>query len=127
MPNLGAPELIIIAVVLIALFGWKKLPDMARSLGRSGRVFKSEVDELKKDGKPAPGDASQSTVQGQAYDPDAERRASERREADARLADAERRAAEARAEADRLRAAGPASSSSNAGSRESEVRRDTTL
>ena len=32
MPNLGAPELIIIAVVLIALFGWKKLPDMARSL-----------------------------------------------------------------------------------------------
>ena len=54
MPNLGAPELIIIAVVLIALFGWKKLPDMARSLGRSARVFKSEVDELKKDGKPVP-------------------------------------------------------------------------
>ncbi|NUS41598.1 MAG: Sec-independent protein translocase subunit TatA, partial [Terrabacter sp.] len=100
MPNLGAPELIIIAVVLIALFGWKKLPDMARSLGRSARVFKSEVDELKKDGKPAPSDASQSTVQGQAYDADAERRASERREAEARLADAERRAAEARAEAD---------------------------
>ena len=52
MPNLGAPELIIIAIVIIALFGWKKLPDMARSLGRSARVFKSEVDELKKDGKP---------------------------------------------------------------------------
>ena len=40
------------AIVIIALFGWKKLPDMARSLGRSARVFKSEVDELKKDGKP---------------------------------------------------------------------------
>ena len=53
MPNLGAPELIIIAIVIIALFGWKKLPDMARSLGRSARVFKSEVDEMKKDGKPA--------------------------------------------------------------------------
>ncbi|GAB3871550.1 Sec-independent protein translocase subunit TatA [Terrabacter terrigena] len=124
MPNLGAPELIIIAVVLIALFGWKKLPDMARSLGRSARVFKSEVDELKKDGKPASSDASQSTVQGQAYDADAERRAADRREADARLADAERRAAEARAEADRLRAAGP---SGSAGGTESDVRRDTTL
>ena len=91
MPNLGAPELIIIAVVLIALFGWKKLPDMARSLGRSARVFKSEVDELKKDGKPVPSDASQTTVPGDVVD-----------------ADAERRAAEARAEADRLRSATPA-------------------
>lgn len=100
MPNLGAPELIIIAVVLIALFGWKKLPDMARSLGRSARVFKSEVDELKKDGKPAPSEASRSTVPGDVVDAEAERRAAE-----ARLADAERRAAEARAEADRLRAA----------------------
>src|SRR3954465_7470494 len=98
MPNLGAPELIIIAIVIIALFGWKKLPDMARSLGRSARVFKSEVDELKKDGKPAPSDASRTTVPGDGVDADAERRAAE-----ARLADAERRAAEARAEADRLR------------------------
>ena len=123
MPSLGAPELIIIAVVLIALFGWKKLPDMALSHGLSGRVFKSEVDELKKDGKPAQSDASQSTVQGQAYDPDAERRAAERREADSRVADAERRAAEARAEADRLRASG----SGTTGSTESDIRRDTTL
>ncbi|MGO4598375.1 Sec-independent protein translocase subunit TatA [Terrabacter sp. 2RAF25] len=127
MPNLGAPELIIIAVVLIALFGWKKLPDMARSLGRSARVFKSEVDELKKDGKPAPSDASQSTVQGQAYDADAERRAADRRDTEARIADAERRAAEARAEADRLRGAGPSSPSSATGTTESDVRRDTTL
>jgi sec-independent protein translocase protein TatA len=128
MPNLGAPELIIIAVVLIALFGWKKLPDMARSLGRSARVFKSEVDELKKDGKPVPSDASQSTVQGEAYDPEAERRAAERREADARVADAERRAAEARAEADRLRAAGPSGTTGGTtGTTESDLRRDTTL
>ena len=71
MPNLGAPELIIIAIVIIALFGWKKLPDMARSLGRSARVFKSEVDELKKDGKPVPSDASQTTVPGDVVDADA--------------------------------------------------------
>jgi sec-independent protein translocase protein TatA len=135
MPNLGAPELIIIAVVLIALFGWKKLPDMARSLGRSARVFKSEVDELKKDGKSAPSEASQSTVQGEAYDADAERRAADRRDAEARVADAERRAAEARAEADRLRASGqpssptgsPTGSTGSSASTESDIRRDTTL
>ncbi len=121
MPNLGAPELIIIAVVLIALFGWKKLPDMARSLGRSARVFKSEVDELKKDGKPAQSDASRSTVPGDVVDADAERRA-----ADARLADAERRAAEARAEADRLRAGGSSATPTSTSSTD-DLRRDTTF
>ena len=51
MRNIGAPEIIIIAVLLIVIFGWKRLPDAARSLGRSARVFKSEVDEMKNDGK----------------------------------------------------------------------------
>ena len=45
----GLPEILIIAVLLIVVFGWKKLPDAARSLGRSARVFKSEVDEMKKE------------------------------------------------------------------------------
>ena len=49
MPNLGPTELIIIAVVLILLFGSKKLPDAARSIGRSMRIFKSEVKELNND------------------------------------------------------------------------------
>ena len=49
MPNLGPTELIIIAVVLILLFGSKKLPDAARSIGRSMRIFKSEVKELSND------------------------------------------------------------------------------
>ncbi|WP_295626032.1 Sec-independent protein translocase subunit TatA [uncultured Corynebacterium sp.] len=49
MPNLGPTELIIIAVVAILLFGAKKLPDAARSLGRSMRIFKSEVKEMRND------------------------------------------------------------------------------
>jgi TatA/E family protein of Tat protein translocase len=123
MPNLGAPELIIIAIVVIALFGWKKLPDMARSLGRSARVFKSEVDELKKDGKPGSeaSEASRSTVHGDVVDEDAARR-----DADARVAEAERQAAEARAEADRLRAAGAAGATGTTETN-SDIRRDTTL
>ncbi|AKK03133.1 Sec-independent protein translocase subunit TatA [Corynebacterium epidermidicanis] len=49
MPNLGPTELIIIAVLVILLFGAKKLPDAARSLGRSMRIFKSEVKEMQND------------------------------------------------------------------------------
>ena len=44
----------IAAVVLIVLFGSKKLPDAARSLGKSLRIFKSEVRELQNEGKTAP-------------------------------------------------------------------------
>jgi sec-independent protein translocase protein TatA len=61
--NIGAPEIIIIAVLLILILGWKRLPDAARSLGRSMRVFKSEVNEMKNDGKSA---ASSDTVKGEA-------------------------------------------------------------
>jgi sec-independent protein translocase protein TatA len=39
-------KLLIIAVVLIVLFGGKKMPDAARSLGRSMRILKSEVQDL---------------------------------------------------------------------------------
>ncbi len=49
MRNLGAPELILILVVILLLFGWKRLPDMSRSMGRSLRIFKSEIKELKDD------------------------------------------------------------------------------
>jgi sec-independent protein translocase protein TatA len=43
--------LIILVVLVIALFGSKRLPDAARGLGRSMRIFKSEVKEMKNDGK----------------------------------------------------------------------------
>lgn len=44
--------LIVLAVVLL-LFGSKKLPDAARGLGRSMRIFKSEIKEMQNDDKPA--------------------------------------------------------------------------
>jgi sec-independent protein translocase protein TatA len=43
MPSLGAPEIILILLVVLLLFGAKRLPDTARGLGRSLRIFKSEV------------------------------------------------------------------------------------
>jgi sec-independent protein translocase protein TatA len=39
-------KMLIVAVVLIVLFGSKKLPDAARSLGRSMRILKKEVSGL---------------------------------------------------------------------------------
>lgn len=41
--QLGAPEIILILLVVLLLFGAKRLPDTARGLGRSLRIFKSEV------------------------------------------------------------------------------------
>ncbi|MGA9873125.1 MAG: Sec-independent protein translocase subunit TatA [Rhodococcus sp. (in: high G+C Gram-positive bacteria)] len=41
----------IVAVVVVILFGSKKLPEAARGLGRSLRIFKSEVKEMQNDGK----------------------------------------------------------------------------
>ncbi|HEX8864763.1 MAG TPA: Sec-independent protein translocase subunit TatA [Lentzea sp.] len=43
MGNLGATELLIIGVVIVLLFGSKKLPEMARSLGRSAKILKAET------------------------------------------------------------------------------------
>jgi sec-independent protein translocase protein TatA len=42
-------KILIVAVVLIVLFGSKKLPDAARSLGKSMRILKAEVGNLHQD------------------------------------------------------------------------------
>jgi sec-independent protein translocase protein TatA len=42
---------VIVIAVFVLLFGAKKLPDAARSLGQSMRIFKSEVKEMKSDTK----------------------------------------------------------------------------
>ena len=44
-------HLIIVVGVLVLLFGAKKLPDAARSLGRSMRILKAETKGLQEDGK----------------------------------------------------------------------------
>ncbi|GAA3308146.1 Sec-independent protein translocase subunit TatA [Nonomuraea dietziae] len=49
MPNLGVPELLIIACVLVLLFGAKKLPEMARGVGKSLRIFKAETTKLREE------------------------------------------------------------------------------
>ena len=47
--GLGPQELIIIAVVLVLLFGAKKLPELARGSGQALRIFKAETKALSED------------------------------------------------------------------------------
>ncbi len=59
--NLGAPELLIVLLVVLVLFGGAKLPKLARSLGQAQSEFKrglseearNEKSEAKDDDKPA--------------------------------------------------------------------------
>ncbi len=45
---------LIVLVVVLLLFGSKKLPDAARGLGQSLRIFKSEVQEMQREGDSTP-------------------------------------------------------------------------
>lgn len=46
MPGgIGAPELLIVLVILLVLFGGSKLPKLAKSLGEAKREFETSVDE----------------------------------------------------------------------------------
>ncbi|MCU8593678.1 Sec-independent protein translocase subunit TatA, partial [Streptomyces sp. A13(2022)] len=55
-------HLLIVAIVFVVLFGSKKLPDMARSLGKSARILKSEAAAMKSDGGPAAGTGGEPVV-----------------------------------------------------------------
>jgi sec-independent protein translocase protein TatA len=47
--NIGGPEMILIFVVVLLLFGGKKLPELARGLGKGLREFKDASDGIKRE------------------------------------------------------------------------------
>ena len=51
-------HILILLLVVLVLFGAKRLPDSARSLGKSMRIFKSELKEMKQDDKKTDTDES---------------------------------------------------------------------
>jgi sec-independent protein translocase protein TatA len=46
---LGTPEMILIAIAVLVLFGWKKLPSFGRSLGRSMGEFRRAKDAFEQE------------------------------------------------------------------------------
>jgi sec-independent protein translocase protein TatA len=49
MFGLGAPELLLIFLVVLLLFGGAKLPELARGLGKAVRGFKEEAEGIKRE------------------------------------------------------------------------------
>ncbi len=47
--NLGATEIIIIALVVLILFGGKKIPELMKGLGKGVKSFKEGMNEIEKD------------------------------------------------------------------------------
>ena len=106
MAGLGPLEIGLIILAILLLFGYKKLPDASRSLGRSLRIFKGEMKGMKDDDVRTKDAAKTSPVRGEVLPPaTAADREREALEAEARAAEA--RAAELRARASQ---AGPADS-----------------
>ena len=67
--KLGAPEILLILVVLVLLFGAKRLPGMARSLGQSLRIIKSETKAMRNDDEATTTSASAPMPEVNAGDP----------------------------------------------------------
>ncbi|MFQ5707131.1 MAG: twin-arginine translocase TatA/TatE family subunit [bacterium] len=49
MGSIGMPELILIFLVILLLFGSKRLPELARGLGKGIREFKKATSDLRDD------------------------------------------------------------------------------
>lgn len=72
-------HLVVLVAVIAVLFGGKRLPDAARGLGRSMRIFKSEIRHLNDDAPPPPQQSSQPSsapLEGRVLDGDAKRSSS---------------------------------------------------
>lgn len=53
MGGLGAPELIIVLLIVLLVFGGAKLPKLARSLGQASKEFKKGLSEGADDDEPS--------------------------------------------------------------------------
>ena len=51
LPNVGMGELVLILVIVLLLFGSKRVPEVAKSLGRSIKAFKDGMNESVEESK----------------------------------------------------------------------------
>ena len=69
MGSLGPLEIGLIILAILLLFGYKKLPDASRSLGRSLRIFKGEMKGMKDDDVRTKDAAQTTPVRGEIVPP----------------------------------------------------------
>jgi sec-independent protein translocase protein TatA len=48
-PAVGMPEMLVIMVVILLLFGSKRLPELARGIGKSIREFKKAAEDVRRE------------------------------------------------------------------------------
>lgn len=60
------PHILIVLLIVLLLFGASRLPDIARNVGRSMRVMKDEIKDLREDAPAASGAAGPAQPSGQA-------------------------------------------------------------
>ena len=82
MPNIGLPEIIIILVIVLLVFGPRRLPEMAKGIGQSVREFRKGIRDMKdevtsddEDKKPSK-DSHVSTAKSEAVETDTSSNAS---------------------------------------------------
>jgi sec-independent protein translocase protein TatA len=61
-------QLLILLAIVVLLFGGKKLPEAARGLGRSLRIFKSEVKEMQEEDKSSAAGKNPEPLEGRIVD-----------------------------------------------------------
>jgi sec-independent protein translocase protein TatA len=109
MGSLGPLEIGLIILAILLLFGYKKLPDASRSLGRSLRIFKGEMKGMKDDDVRTRDAAQATPVRAEIVAPPATPTTTASGDLTAQLHEearaAEARAAELRARAEQTRAA----------------------
>lgn len=71
MVNIGPTEMLLVLLVVVLLFGAKRLPELARGSGRALRIFKSETRGLLEDGAAAPAPSADPAAEGHRTTPPA--------------------------------------------------------
>ncbi|MGW2821960.1 twin-arginine translocase TatA/TatE family subunit [Streptomyces sp. NPDC001443] len=66
----GLSELAVILVVVVAVLGVKKLPELTRSAGKAARIFKSETKAFKEQDAPGGASGSGQVISGEVVDRD---------------------------------------------------------